>query len=70
MTEDVFFSSSLGNLTLVLLVTALGIFVWLTARSRNIKSFQFQAQIGWDYGCKKHYSRTDEIEPAFNSQFY
>lgn len=45
MTEDVLFSSSLGNLTLVLLVTALGIFVWLTARSRNIKSFQFQISI-------------------------
>jgi bacteriorhodopsin len=45
MTEDVFFSSSLGNLTLVLLVFALGIFVWLTARSRNIKSFQFQISI-------------------------
>ena len=43
MTEDlVLFSSSFGNLTLVLLVIALGIFVWLTARSRNIKSFQFQ----------------------------
>jgi hypothetical protein len=42
MTEDVLFSPSIGNLTLVLLVIALGIFVWLTARSRNIKSFQFQ----------------------------
>jgi bacteriorhodopsin len=42
MTEDVLFSSSFGNLTLVLLVIALGIFVWLTARSRNIKNFQFQ----------------------------
>jgi uncharacterized membrane protein SirB2 len=45
MTEDVLFSSSFGNLTLVLLVIALGIFVWLTARSRNIKSFQFQISI-------------------------
>jgi uncharacterized membrane protein SirB2 len=42
MTEDALFSSSFGDLTLVLLVIALGIFVWLTARSRNIKSFQFQ----------------------------
>jgi bacteriorhodopsin len=42
MMEDVLFSSSIGNLTLVLLVIALGIFGWLTARSRNIKSFQFQ----------------------------
>ena len=46
MTEDlVLFSSPFGNLTLVLLVIALGIFVWLTARSRNIKSFQFQISI-------------------------
>lgn len=42
MTEEILFSSSFGNLTLILLVVALGIFVWLTARSRNIKSFQFQ----------------------------
>lgn len=46
MTEVVvLFSSSFGNLTLVLLVIALGIFVWLTARSRNVKSFQFQISI-------------------------
>src|SRR5215208_1211447 len=46
MIEDAPFSSSpFGNLTLVLLVIALGIFVWLTARSRNIKSFQFQISI-------------------------
>ena len=42
MIEDTPFSTSLGNLTLVLLVIALEIFVWLTARLRNIKSFQFQ----------------------------
>lgn len=42
MIEDVLFFSSFGNLTLVLLLVALGIFVWLTTRSRNIKSFQFQ----------------------------
>jgi uncharacterized membrane protein SirB2 len=41
MIEDMAFSS-FGSLTLILLVIALGIFVWLTARSRNIKSFQFQ----------------------------
>jgi uncharacterized membrane protein SirB2 len=41
MIEDLLFSS-FGSLTLVLLVIALGIFAWLTARSRNIKSFQFQ----------------------------
>ena len=45
MIEDTLFSTSLGNLTLVLLVIALGIFVWLTARSRNIKSFQFQISL-------------------------
>jgi bacteriorhodopsin len=41
MIEDVLFFS-FGSLTLILLVIALGIFVWLTARSRNIKNFQFQ----------------------------
>jgi bacteriorhodopsin len=45
MTEAVLFFSYFGNLTLVLLVIALGIFVWLTARSRNIKTFQFQISI-------------------------
>jgi len=33
-------------------------------------ALQFQAQIGWDYSRKKHQNCTDEIEPAFNSQFY
>jgi hypothetical protein len=33
-------------------------------------ALQFQAQIGWDYSCKKHQKCTDEIEPTFNSQFY
>ena len=37
--------STFGSLTLVLLVIALGIFVWLTAMSRNIRSFQFQISI-------------------------
>jgi bacteriorhodopsin len=41
MIEDLLFFS-LDSLTLVLLVIALGIFVWLTTRSRNIKTFQFQ----------------------------
>jgi len=41
----VLFPSSFVNLTFVLLVISLGIFVWLTARSRNIKSFQFQISI-------------------------
>jgi bacteriorhodopsin len=44
MIEDVLLSS-FGSLTLILLVIALGIFVWLTARSRNIKTFQFQISI-------------------------
>jgi bacteriorhodopsin len=44
MIEDTLFSS-FGSLTLILLVIALGIFVWLTARSRNIKTFQFQISI-------------------------
>jgi bacteriorhodopsin len=44
MTEDVVVSS-FGNLTLVLLVIALGIFAWLTAKSRNSKSFQFQISL-------------------------
>ena len=46
MTEEaVLISSSSGSPTLVLLVIALGIFAWLTARSRNVKSFQFQISL-------------------------
>jgi uncharacterized membrane protein SirB2 len=46
MTEEaILISSSSGSPTLVLLVIALGIFVWLTARSRNVKSFQFQISL-------------------------
>jgi len=37
--------SLFGSLTLVLLVIALGIFAWLTARSKDIKSFQFQISL-------------------------
>ena len=45
MSEDVLFSS-FGNLTLVLLVIALGIFIWLTASLRkNIRTFQFQISV-------------------------
>lgn len=33
------------NLTLFLLTIALGLFVWLAVRSRNIRSFQFQISI-------------------------
>ncbi len=34
-----------GGLTLILLVVALGIFLWLTIKSKNIKSFQFQISL-------------------------
>jgi bacteriorhodopsin len=37
--------SAFSNLTILLLVAALGLFLWLTARSRNIRSFQFQISI-------------------------
>ncbi len=42
MTPDVWSFPPFGNITLLLLTIALGIFVWLTARSRSLKSFQFQ----------------------------
>jgi hypothetical protein len=42
MTADTGSFCPFGNLTLLLLTIALGIFVWLTARSRTLKSFQFQ----------------------------
>jgi hypothetical protein len=35
----------MNNVTLILLLGALSIFVWLTARSRDIRSFQFQISI-------------------------
>jgi len=44
MTEDILLSFG-ASLTLLLLVIALGIFAWLTARSRNIRSFQFQISL-------------------------
>lgn len=34
-----------GNPTFILLVIALGLFGWLTAMSRNIRSFQFQISL-------------------------
>ncbi|AIF82799.1 hypothetical protein NTE_00719 [Candidatus Nitrososphaera evergladensis SR1] len=37
-----FVSIFTGNITLILLVVALGIFGWLTARAKDIKGFQFQ----------------------------
>jgi hypothetical protein len=35
----------MSNITVILLLVALGIFVWLVARSKNIRSFQFQMSI-------------------------
>jgi hypothetical protein len=35
----------MNNITIILLLIALGIFVWQAARSKNIRSFQFQISI-------------------------
>jgi hypothetical protein len=35
----------MSNITVILLLVALGIFVWLAARSKSIRSFQFQMSI-------------------------
>jgi hypothetical protein len=35
----------MSNITIILLLVALGIFVWLAARSKNVRSFQFQMSI-------------------------
>ena len=35
----------MNSITIMLLLAALGIFVWLAARSKNIRSFQFQLSI-------------------------
>jgi hypothetical protein len=35
----------MNSITILLLLGALGIFVWLAARSKNIRSFQFQLSI-------------------------
>jgi hypothetical protein len=35
----------MNNITVILLLVALGIFVWLVARSKSIRSFQFQMSI-------------------------
>ncbi len=45
MTQEVLSSIPFENLTLLLLLVALSIFVWLTAKSRTIKSFQFQISV-------------------------
>jgi|SRR5581483_1495091 len=44
MIEDILLPFG-ASLTLLLLIIALGIFAWLTARSRNVKSFQFQISL-------------------------
>jgi hypothetical protein len=35
----------MSNITVILLLVALGVFVWLVARSKSIRSFQFQMSI-------------------------
>jgi hypothetical protein len=35
----------MSNITVILLLVALGIFVWLVARSKSVRSFQFQMSI-------------------------
>ena len=44
MNEDILLPFG-SSFTLLLLVIALGIFSWLTARSRNVRSFQFQISL-------------------------
>ena len=35
----------MSNITIILLLVAMGIFAWLAARSKNVRSFQFQMSI-------------------------
>ena len=35
----------MSNITVILLLIALGIFVWLAAKSKSVRSFQFQMSI-------------------------
>jgi hypothetical protein len=35
----------MSNITIILLLVALGIFAWLAVRSKNVRSFQFQMSI-------------------------
>jgi hypothetical protein len=63
--------ASLGSLTLVLLLVALGIFAWLTARTRNIKSFQFQISLFiviWIVGEIVDLLQEEGIVSLFSSQ--
>jgi hypothetical protein len=45
MTEESILFSSTESITLFLLIFALGIFGWLSARSGNLRSFQFQISL-------------------------
>jgi hypothetical protein len=44
-TPAILFLIIMSNITVILLLVALGIFVWLGTRSKNIRSFQFQMSI-------------------------
>jgi hypothetical protein len=44
-TPAILFLIIMSNITVILLLVALGIFVWLVARSKTIRSFQFQMSI-------------------------
>lgn len=43
--SDYLLSGSAVGLTFVLLIIAMGLFVWLTLRSKGIRSFQFQLSL-------------------------
>lgn len=45
MMDEGILTAALGSLTLYLLIGALSIFVWLTIRSMNIRTFQFQISL-------------------------
>jgi hypothetical protein len=45
MTEEGILFSVMGSITFDLLIVALSIFAWLTIRSMNIRTFQFQISV-------------------------
>ena len=62
--------NSIDGLTPILLLIALGIFGWLTARSRNLKSFQFQVSLFiviWIIGEIAELLGEEGIIPFFSS---
>jgi CDP-diglyceride synthetase len=64
------FFSYFGNITLVLLIIAFGIFAWLAAKSRNIKSFQFQISmfiVIWIAGEIIDFLHEDGLVPLFST---